>query len=162
MSFEDAFRFTIEREGGYSDHPSDRGGPTRWGISSAAYPDVDLEALTIEDARKIMRRDFWQANQCDALPYPVALIVFDWGVNSGARRAARALQERLGVRLDGIIGPKTLYAAHAADSKALCTELLAYRARMYVELAEHDPRQMEFLAGWMRRLVLLAWEAKAP
>ena len=38
----------LEGQGEYVDHPADRGGPTRWGISQRAYPEEDIRHLTRE------------------------------------------------------------------------------------------------------------------
>ena len=39
MSIESMIEATIGKEGGYSNHPADRGGPTRWGITERVARD---------------------------------------------------------------------------------------------------------------------------
>ena len=62
----------IEREGGYVDHPADRGGPTRGGITEAVarrsgYLD-DMRMLPACDAAAIYKRLYWIAPNFDRLP----------------------------------------------------------------------------------------------
>ena len=48
--FDVAIDFVLSQEGEWSNDPRDPGKTTRWGISSVAHPDVDLGALTRDDA----------------------------------------------------------------------------------------------------------------
>ena len=121
-SFDQAFAAVIGHEGGYTDDPRDAGNwtggaagqgalrGTNRGISAAAYPALDIAALTAADARAIYRRDYWDKVAGDSLPPPLALLVFDAAVNAGVGRAARWLQGAAGVHADGAIGPATLAA----------------------------------------------------
>lgn len=147
-AFEWAFAFVAKWEGGWSNDAFDPGGETRYGISKAAYPDLDLSKLTLEDAKSIYRRDYWLAAKCDKLPEPLALVHFDAAVNQGVARAAMFLQWAVGTPADGIIGPKTLSAASEADTASAVTEYCARRARHYGNLSTFG----HFGLGWMRRL----------
>ena len=111
---------TLRWEGGYVDHPKDPGGCTNHGITRATLERWrraptscdDVRALTEKEAQAIYRAHYWNAVQGDALPDGIDLVVFDFAVNSGRRRAAQFLQRQLGVEDDGVIGPVTLAAAH--------------------------------------------------
>ena len=105
--FETSFNALIGVEGGYVNDPNDPGGETKFGISKRAYPNLDITNLTIDDAKAIYLRDFWDKCGCDSLPSPVNFNVFDTAVNSGVREASKILQETLGVTVDGSIGPGT-------------------------------------------------------
>ena len=155
MSFERALDFTLLWEGGgtLTNDALDRGGKTRWGISSRAHPEVDIEHLTREGAAQIYRDTYWDTLQADALPDPVALVAFDYGVNSGTRRAAACLQRAAGARVDAIIGPNTLNAVHNADARQVCETMLIDRTDFLLRLDQ--PR---FTRGWLRRVVALAIE----
>lgn len=148
MSFDNAFKNTLLHEGGYGNHPADPGGETKYGISKRSYPDVDIGGLTLDDARRIYRRDFWDALRLDELPEVLAETVFDAAVNSGKRPAVIWLQKSLGIEADGALGPKTIAAANAADP--------------YLMTMRFNGRRLEFLAdlrtwnvfgrGWAKRV----------
>lgn len=148
MSFDNAFKNTLLHEGGYGNHPADPGGETKYGISKRSYPDVDIGGLTLDDARRIYRRDFWDALRLDELPEVLAETVFDAAVNSGKRAAVIWLQKSLGIEADGALGPKTIAAANAADP--------------YLMAMRFNGRRLEFLAdlrtwnvfgrGWAKRV----------
>src|SRR5690242_14307791 len=110
--FDQAFKAVVGHEGGYSANPADPGNwtggrcgtgacrGTNWGISAAAYPQLDIKALTLAEAQAIYRRDYWDKAGCGKLPAALALLVFDAAVNSGVRRAVRWLQAALKVPQD--------------------------------------------------------------
>ena len=169
--FARVFAVVIGEEGGFAadrDDPGDwTGGKvgagvlrgTKFGISAAAYPTLDIAALTTAQARAIYRRDYWAPMQGDALPPAVALLTFDAAVNNGPARAARWLQAALGVAADGVIGPATLAAAaaRAGDVAGLCAEMLAQRLEFMAAL----PTWRDFGRGWARRLCALPFHAMA-
>jgi lysozyme family protein len=168
-AFEQAFAFVIGHEGGYSAGSADPGNwtggrcgvgecrGTNWGISAAAYPQLDVRALTQAQAAEIYRRDYWDRAACGRLPPPLALLVFDAAVNNGVGRAARWLQTALGVAPDGVIGPATIEAieARAGQGAALCAEFHARRLAFMASL----PTWRVFGAGWARRLCTLPFQA---
>jgi lysozyme family protein len=106
---------------------------SRYGISSASYPDVDKATLTAVEAEAIYLRDFWTPNRCGELPASVRYLVYSCAVNSGARNAGRWLQlalEAQGVDcggVDGVIGERTVTAAALADPTKLAREISAQR-----------------------------------
>lgn len=127
----------LRHEGGYSNHPDDKGGPTNLGITLATFRKwvkkdgtvADLKAMTREQAAKCYRAVYWNGIKGDDLPGGIDYATFDYCVNSGQGRAAKALQGVLGVEQDGLIGPVTLAAARAADPiktiNALCDQRMA-------------------------------------
>ena len=141
-SYDDALRRVLAHEGGYTDHPSDPGGPTNFGITIHDYrkyrkPDAtaaDVKAMRLADAKAIYRAKYWDAMRCGELPAGVDYAVFDYGVNSGIGRAPKVLQRVVGVPDDGRIGPVTLAAVRARDPKkvvaAICDERLAFLQRL--------------------------------
>ena len=169
--FEQAFKVVVGEEGGFSDEPADPGNwtggavgagvlrGTKYGVSAAAYPTVDIAALTPDAAQAIYRRDYWNRISGDALPPALALLVFDASVNNGVERAAQWLQAACGVAQDGVIGPQTLaaVAARASDGAALCAEVVAERLLFMAAL----PTWRVFGTGWARRLCALPYRAMA-
>lgn len=158
MDFNRAIAFTLGAEGGLADHASDRGGRTRFGISSRSHPDVDVDSLTLDQARELYRDRYWRSIRGDDLPWPLALVVFDHAVHASPPSAVRALQLRAGAVVDGIIGPKTLAAVGRRPVAALSRELLHARATALTAQIRSDPSQLDFLGGWWSRLIDLAVE----
>ncbi len=168
-AFEQAFRIVVGEEGGFSAEHADPGNwtggavgrgelrGTKYGISAAAYPTLDITALSLADAQAIYRRDYWTRIGGDALPPPLALLVFDAAVNNGVDRAACWLQASVGVAEDGEIGPQTLAAvkAHATPGADLCAEFLARRMDFMGALSTWPV----FGLGWARRLCALPFKA---
>jgi len=137
-TYDEALRELLKSEGGFVNHPSDPGGATNYGITIADYrkyvkPNAtvdDVRRMTVSEAKAIYRARYWDAMRCDELPAGVDHAVFDYGVNSGIGRAPKVLQRVLGVTADGVIGPKTLAAANAADPikviNGICDERMRF------------------------------------
>lgn len=151
MDFDRAFNLLMESEGGYSEDSLDPGGETNFGISKRTYPQEDIQFLTLERAKEIYKRDYWDAIRCDDLPYPINVLIFDAAVNQGKKAAVRMLQEALKITVDGVIGKQTIKAAVAA-SDSVCADYLSIRAVRYANTANFG----RFGRGWMRRLFHLA------
>jgi lysozyme family protein len=164
----------LRREGDFVDHPDDRGGPTRYGITRAlaraegwAGPMRDLpEALALA----IYRRRFWTGPRLDRLARvapAVATEVFDTGVNMGVGTAIGFLQRSLNVlnrgqgdwadvAVDGRIGEATLAAVTALLARRgrlgetiLLRALNSLQGARYIEIAENQPSQEAFVFGWL-------------
>jgi len=165
-NFARCFGFTLGAEGGYTDNPADPGNwtggavghgelrGTKFGISAAAYPALDIANLSEAEAQAIYRRDFYATLQGDDLPLPVAMVAFDAAVNAGMRRSVCWLQEAMGLPADGVLGPKTLAALNNMDALALAREALARRLDFY----SRAPGWANFGLGWTRRVIALAGE----
>jgi lysozyme family protein len=171
-SFDRMFDIVVGHEGGFTADPEDPGNwtggaigagrcrGTKFGISAAAYPSVDIANLSLDLAKSLYRRDYWLRIVGDRLPGTLALLVFDAAVNNGVGRATRWLQQVALVPQDGVIGPGTLEAiAHAAARPGgiadLCGEFLAQRLWFMTSL----PTWRTFGLGWARRLCRLPYEA---
>lgn len=140
MNFNDAFTAVVGVEGGYTTDPRDPGNwtggacnagtcnGTKYGISAASYPNVDIANLTLAQAQAIYKRDFWDRLQGDALDPDLAFQAFDAAVNCGAATAAKWLQRAARVNpVDGVIGPVSLAAIKAIEPLRLAMRLDAYR-----------------------------------
>jgi len=181
MTVDELISQVIEREGGstFTNNPADRGGPTRFGITAAtlgvyqklgrAATAAEVQALQEPDARAIYRYRFLEQPGFSALGSEIVrAILFDSAVQHGARRAVQFLQRAIGAKDDGKLGPVTLTAARAWDSRRLAVRILAQRARFYGDIVTHNltdadrdgiPDNAEFDAGWMNRLAALMEEA---
>lgn len=165
----------IEREGGYVDHPADRGGATRWGITEAVarahgYRGA-IARLPREDAAAIYERLYWRRPRFDAVAGRaprIAAELFDTGANMGPGVAATFLQRALtalnrngadypDLTPDGRIGPATLAALDAflqvrgaeVGETVLLRALEALQGERYLRLAERRPANEAFLYGWL-------------
>lgn len=153
--FTTAVAFVLNQEGGLADDPNDPGGITNMGISFQSFPSLGKEGirnLTKDQAISIYERYYWQKLNCDALPYPLALAVFDHGVNMGVYGAASILQGVLGIQRDGIIGPQTVAEAKAREINPLLSAYFTERIMKYTQLTTF----VHFGRGWIRRVCDLA------
>lgn len=148
-----AAQWILQAEGGLVDNPADPGGVTKYGISKAAFPDLDIVNLTPEQAIGIYAADYWEPAKCPALPQAMALVHFDAAVNCGVGQAARFLQQAVGVTVDGIVGPVTIAAAWKAPEAV--GAYLSVREAFYRRLAQANPAEGVFLDGWLNRLANL-------
>lgn len=153
MGFEQAFASVVGLEGGYVNDQRDPGGETRYGISKRAYPDEDIKNLTLDRAKVLYRRDYWNACRCDELPARLAPLVFDAAVNQGVATAIRLLQQALHITVDGRIGPQTVACAKSAGDE-LPAMYLAHRAVRYAQTNNFEI----FGLGWFKRLFIVALE----
>lgn len=165
-NFSRCFAFTLGSEGGFTENAADPGNwtggaigqgalrGTKYGISAAAYPALDIANLTQADAQAIYRRDYWAKLQGDALPLPLAFVAFDAAVNAGLRRSVIWLQQAAGQGADGALGPATLAALTRGDALALAREALVRR----LDFSSRLPDWQNFGLGWSRRIIALAGE----
>lgn len=180
MNVDEVINDILRREGGYADHPADRGGPTRFGITERVARrrgySGDMRELPIGLARWIYTEDYIEKpgfGQAAALSEAVAAELVDTGVNMHPRQAADFLQRALNVlglsgqlyrdlEVDGAVGPKTLGALEAflrfrgrEGERVLLVALNSLQAARYIEIAERDPAQQAFVYGWLRHRVKL-------
>jgi len=164
-NFVDALIHVLKHEGGYVNHPADPGGMTNLGVTRAVWEEwvgresneKEMRSLTPEMVAPLYRRKYWDKIQGDSLPDGVDYAVFDMAVNSGPGRAAKFLQELVGAKPDGAIGPMTLTAVAKKDPKELVT---AYNAKRQAFL-ESLPTFATFGKGWSTRVAGVNTEALA-
>ncbi len=156
-NYENCLRRLLAHEGGYTNHPSDPGGPTNFGITIFDYrkyvkPNAtaaDVRAMTVEEAKTIYRARYWDAQRCDELPAGVDYVVFDYGVNSGTGRSGKVLRRALNLPdQSSTVGDAVVAAARAADAKALVVAICDERLRFLQSLKTWPV----FGAGWSRRV----------
>lgn len=146
--FDQCFDALIGHEGGYVNHPQDPGGETKFGISKRRYPDVDIAALTLDQARQIYFRDYWARLHTECLPAGLRFQVFDAAVHSGAGNAVRWLQAACGCAPDGRIGPVTRAALQAMPPTVLAARFNAERLKFMALLSTWPT----FGRGWALRI----------
>lgn len=172
LRFAQCLDVVLHHEGGLVDNPHDPGGITNLGISlrflQAVGVDLnndgsvdrwDIVGLTVEEARPLYQRRFWDACRCGDLPAGLDLLVFDSAVNQGAGAAARLLQISVGAAADGVVGPVTLARVatevRGRGAGAVIVEFGARRALRYAR----NPKILVFGLGWFRRLFAVARQA---
>lgn len=173
MNFEDCLDFVLRWEGGFVDDPADRGGATNQGVTQAVYDEWRMrKAFDKRSVRAIERGEvihiyleqYWKPSRCQALDFPMSLILFDSAVNHGVGRAVKLLQNVLDVAADGHFGPQTMAAYDdqeaASGTCGIAGKYLAAREAFYVRIVEADPSLGKFLRGWLNRLAALRAEAK--
>lgn len=148
MNIEQALEILLKHEGGYSDHPSDPGGATMYGITERVARQHGYQGhmrdLPLSVATTIYRKQYWGMIKADQLPDNLRFHVFDAAVNSGNVQAIKWLQQCAGVKIDGIIGPVTIKAS-ASVSPA---KYSAVRLRFMTDLKTWPT----FGKGWARRI----------
>jgi hypothetical protein len=100
-----SYAFVSRWEGGYQNIHNDAGNwtggavgvgelkGTKYGITAASYPHLDIKNLTPEQAERIYRADYWQASGANTLSWPACLLVFDTAVLHGVGTAKAWLSE---------------------------------------------------------------------
>ncbi len=156
-SYDEALRRLLVHEGGYSNHPSDPGGPTNFGITIFDYrkytmPDAaaaDMRAMKVDEAKAIYRAKYWDAQRCGELPAGVDFAIFDYGVNSGIGRSGKVLRRLLGLSdASSVVNDEVVRAARAADARRLIVDICDERLRFLHALKTWPV----FGAGWGRRV----------
>jgi lysozyme family protein len=148
MTLDEAFDRLIGHEGGYVNNVRDPGGETKFGISKRSYPRVNIKTLTLEDAKAIYFRDYWQAVGADRLPRELAFDLFDTAVNAGVARAIMCLQKAAGIEADGIMGPSTVRAVKSFEPNRLVARFNGHRLDHMNDL----PQWPSFARGWSQRI----------
>jgi lysozyme family protein len=147
----------LAHEGGYSNHPTDPGGPTNFGITIFDYRKyvkpgataADVRAMTVDEAKRIYRTRYWDAQRCDELASGLDYAVFDYGVNSGIGRSAKVLRRLLELSdRPANISDDVIAAANAADVMTLIGKICDERLRFLRSLRTWRV----FGAGWSRRV----------
>jgi lysozyme family protein len=170
---------TIGREGGYANHPDDRGGETMWGITiararAAGYRGA-MRDMPRAAAVDIYRLFYWSQpgfDGIDDIDPGLGERLLDAGINCGTDRAGRWLQRALNVlngkgtlysdiEVDGKCGALTRAALQSfiqrrgAEGRQVLLECVrAFQAGHYLQLAEGDASQEAFVYGWMRNRII--------
>lgn len=148
--------YIFSEEGGYVDDPADPGGATNMGITIATLSaweghqvsPEDVKEMTQATATQIYQTQFWDKIDGDNLPSGVDYAVFDFAVNSGPGRAAKTLQDVLGMPEDGVIGAQTVAAADMRPADEVINALCDARASWLESLSTAST----FGKGWLARV----------
>lgn len=171
---EDILDFIIKGEGGFVNDPTDRGGPTNFGItkdSYSAYTGRPKELITIAEiraikedtAKEIYKTLYIEKPGYDIIKNPVIqCIMADMSVLHGPRRATMMLQHTINalmgiytVKVDGKFGPKTNAALEKMlEEKGLRKVRQEIYEQVYIrihQIIRYNPSQIKFRKGWLNR-----------
>lgn len=182
MNKQEIIDYTIDQfeTASFTNSKGDRGGPTKFGISEMILSQYRQHPCSLEDVHNMGREEavaiyaeiFWMDANITALPYELQHCVFDMGVMSGTRTAARILQRCLKVFVDhtmivdGSIGQKTAQTAleliHIFGVKGALTRLAQERIDHYEDIVKADPTQAKWINGWKNRAQWFVNNLPAP
>lgn len=169
-TIEQMIQDVIQREGGYVDHPSDRGGPTNYGITQKTLSNYygyaattqEVRDLAIDVAEEIYRRNYYYGPGINTLVEDIQAFIFDCAVNHGPRTAIKFVQSVCNqagyqppLQEDGAVGPNTRKAAEWAQQamgEIFLKALIEERKNFYLLIVDARPSQKVFLAGWLNRV----------
>jgi lysozyme family protein len=157
-NLEIAVSWMLAHEGGYVNHPKDPGGATNMGVTQRVYDSYrrkqrqaerSVRAITSDEVADIYKAQYWDAVKADDLPSGVDYAVFDYGVNSGTKRAIMELQRVVGATVDGILGLQTLAKTQEMDAFEII-EQLCRRRMAFLRGLKH---WKTFGNGWTARVM---------
>lgn len=165
--FNNALKFMMVNEGGLSDHPLDSGGKTIYGITEKLHKENYEKVLNLYDsgdeteaynaAVEFYKKNFWN-EYYESIYEPLAVKLFDFGVNAGTSRAVKTLQAVLvkvfnkNISVDGIFGSVTLKEVKSIKQQEwLYNSFKSFIARYYIGITERKKDQLVFLKGWLNR-----------
>lgn len=148
QNYEFCIKEVLKSEGGYTNDPADSGGETNFGITQRETS-IPVKTMTVEQAKAIYKKKYWDAVDGDNLPSGVDYTVFDYGVNSGVARA------------------KKVYASvKDTDASKVINAVNDERQAFLNNLAVRRPKDQKFLKGWTSRVTRVRKDsltlAKAP
>lgn len=146
MIYDIALQNLLKKEGGLSTNAADRGGATIHGVSSKYFPQdfqalKDLTEKGDQDAvnaylNQFYKKNFWDPVGAGQMDPQMAQVAFDTAVNQGVGAA------------------KDMISLSGGDP----AKVLQQRQERYIQLAQNDPTQAQFLNGWKNRVDALADE----
>ena len=163
--------FILKWEGGFVNDPDDLGGATNMGVTIGAWKscgydkdgdgdiDVDdLHLLTREDVvNRVLKPHYWDRWKADEIKsQSVANILVDWAWASGVH-GIEIPQRLLGVKVDGIVGPKTLEAINRQNPRELFDRIKIARFDFIEDICRKRPANNKFKRGWMNRINDIAY-----
>jgi lysozyme family protein len=156
-TYDEALRRVLAHEGGYTNHPSDPGNETNFGITIYDYRKyvkpgataADVRAMKVDEAKAIYRKRYWDAQRCDELPAGVDYTVADYGINSGIGRSGKVLRRFVGLPDNtSVVSDEVLNAVARRDAKAIIVAINEERLRFLKSLKTWPV----FGQGWGRRV----------
>ena len=173
--FDEAVARILLKEGGFVNHPNDKGGPTNWGITIATLAtwrktgvtEEDVRRLTQAEAKSIYFANYWTPMKLGLChDRRLAMMMLDQGCNRGTIIPVKDLQGVLNkyfmknLVIDGEFGPLSANAARESDMTKLIVYYVSDCQDRYNDIIRRDPSQAVFAVGWGNRtqsLLELIW-----
>ena len=154
-NFDKCFHNLLGHEGSYSNHSNDPGGETMWGVTAVVARangyKGSMRNLPVELAKRIYRKQYWDAIQLDDIPKTLQYGLFDAGVNSGTTQAVKWLQRALEREETGVVTAELKAAAIMSNQEQVLMKMLGYRLQFMTDLRTWG----SFGKGWARRIASL-------
>jgi lysozyme family protein len=160
IEFEDALKFVLKWEGGFTNHPKDPGGATNKGITQKVYdvykvsrkhPKMSVKHILDFEVKEIYETKYWDLVRAKWLKAPLGLVMFDTAVNFGPAGAIRRLQKALKVKITGTWTQEISDVIHECDAGKVALEICKLRKIWRNYRVKQNPSQKVFLKGWLNR-----------
>lgn len=147
-------------EGGFANDPDDKGGATMMGVTLKVYQKYfgkdktaeDLKNISDEEWLAIFKDGYWNPWKADEIKnQSIAKLVVDMGWMSGVKTAIKKVQECLGCKADGIVGPVTIGKLNEKTTFTTFRKLWLMRYQWLIEISKKGNNK-KFLRGWQNRL----------
>jgi lysozyme family protein len=156
--FEAGLTYVLGSEGGYVNNKYDKGGKTKYGISQASYPKLNIEALTWEEAKKIYYKDYWLKYGLDKIRHKkLAIKVFDTMIVVGSYKGVQLLERAVNhlmidLPIDGVLDPLLLEVINDYENQEELVDMYQIEMEKFFEaIVQNNPSQKLFLQGWINR-----------
>lgn len=170
--YRDAIKKVLQHEGGFVNHPNDRGGPTNWGVTLKTYNEYmtkvtgrpyqatidEIKNMPMGNALLIYKTLYWDKIQGDKIrKYSMATAIFDQAINRGHIAAVKQAQRVLKtfnfpLAEDGVMGASTITALNTVDEAKFLNSYLQESILAYNKIVQNNPSQSVFLKGWLKRV----------
>lgn len=157
--FQAALYFTLYFEGGFSNHPADKGGRTYRGILQTEYdayrysrglPPLDVTQISETELLEIYQA-YWNASRSGNMHPVLAVVMFDTAVNFGINNSITFLQQALGLPQSGVFDEQTVKALQAGNNRNTALQMINERIIYRYQRVQKDASQMAFFNGWLSR-----------
>lgn len=161
--FEKCKQAILAAEGRYTRGKNDYGGETKFGISKRMYPDLDIAALTMEQAFRIIEEDYWNFYRLGEIDDQTianqALLLL---INMNPVKAGKIVQAAVNgcgrgvvvLKIDGVLGTISINAINSLSASWLSDRIRTESCRYYLAETDRDSKQIPNLRSWIRRALI--------
>jgi lysozyme family protein len=166
--FDNAVNIVLKLEGkGLSDHPMDKGGKTRYGITQSVYdgyrdkahlPHQNVDLISLNEVKYIYKNSYYYKVNANEMSPKLATVMLDTAINLGYGNAYVIIQRALGIVDTGAEashwGELTDYSFNnlsVSQEDELAKRIIFERMRSRYNIVSKDKTQASFLNGWLGR-----------